>query len=402
MREEKKYLMANVSGRDRPGILRMFMHVFHEQGVEVVKLEQSSLHDMLSICFLLDLRHAAEKEKEVVKDLLFEANRFDLSVDLRFPTQEEILSETPKRVYVLTFFGGTTGLYELSKIMTKAEIRVLSVLTAIHHGARSFEMIIEIPEASNLDHFKLEVMQKSRELGMDLALQRIEAYRKSKRMIFFDMDSTLIDMEIIDEMARGAGVYREVARITGKAMQGEFDFEESLIQRVALLKGLGLKDLDEIRAKILLSAGVEDLTIALKWLGYKMGIVTGGFDYFANHIKERLGFDFVFANELEIKNGVLTGRVKGEIIGAAQKARIVSQVACDLGIPLDQIVAVGDGANDALMIGQAGLGIAYNAKRALDQVAAAKLGKSQLVHIFHLLGITEEDIKEAMSCRPVD
>jgi phosphoserine phosphatase len=312
------------------------------------------------------------------------------------------VSETPHRVYILIFFGGTAGLYELSKIMTKGQIRIVSVLTAIHHGARSFEMIIEIPEATNLDHFKMEVMQKSRELGVDLALQRTEAYRKSKRMIFFDMDSTLIDTEIIDEMARGAGVYREVARITEKAMQGELDFEESLIQRVALLKGLGINDLEAIREKIPLSAGVEDLTTTLKWLGYKMGIVTGGFDYFANQIKERLGFDFVFANELEIKKGVLTGRVKGEIIGAAEKARIVSQVSCDLGIPLDQIVAVGDGANDALMIGQAGLGIAYNAKKALDQVAAAKLGKAQLAHIFHLLGITEDDIKEAMSCKPVE
>jgi phosphoserine phosphatase len=159
--------------------------------------------------------------------------------------------------------------------------------------------------------------------------------------------------------------------------------------------------MDKIRDNIPLSVGVEDLTATLKWLGYRMGIVTGGFDYFANHVKERLGFDFVFANELEIEHDTLTGRVKGGIIDAARKAEIVNQVSCDLGIPLDQVVVVGDGANDALMIGQAGLGIAYNAKKALDRVAAAKVGKSQLAHIFHLLGITEEDIKEAMSCGPV-
>jgi len=393
--------MANISGRDRPGILSTFTQVFDERGVEVAKLEQSSLHDMLSLCFLLDLSQVAEREEDVAKALHFAANRFGLSVDLRFPTQQDILNETPNRLYVLTFFGGTPGLHKLSRIMEEEEIRISSVLTSIHHGVRSFEMIIEIQEASNLDRFKLDVMQKSRELGMDLALQKMEAYRKSKRMIFFDMDSTLIDMEVIDEMARSAGVYGEVAGITEKAMQGEFDFAESLIQRVALLKGLGVKDLDRIRDNIPLSYGVEDLTTTLKWLGFRMGIVTGGFDYFANHIKEKLGFDYVFANELEIENGFLTGRVKGEIIGAAQKARIVNQVSCDLAIPLEQVVVVGDGANDALMIGQAGLGIAYNAKKALDRVAAAKLGKSQLIHILHLLGITEEDIKEAVSCKLV-
>jgi phosphoserine phosphatase len=282
--------------------------------------------------------------------------------------------------------------------MEQEGIRISSVLTSTHHGARSFEMIIELQGAPNLDHFKSGVMQKSRELGIDLALQKMEAFRKSKRMIFFDMDSTLIDMEVIDEMARSAGVYGEVAGITEKAMQGEFDFAESLIQRVALLEGLRVKDLDSIRDNIPLSRGVEDLTTTLKWLGYRMGIVTGGFDYFANHVKEKLGFDYVFANELEIENGILTGRVKGEIIDAACKARIVRQLSCDLAIPLEQVIVVGDGANDALMIGQAGLGIAYNAKRALDGVAAAKLGKSRLIHILHLLGITEEDIREAMSC----
>jgi phosphoserine phosphatase len=400
MKGQNRQLMANLTGVDQPGILRTFTEIFHAKGVDIEELEQSSLHDMLSIHFLLDLNRATASEEEIAKELLYEAHRLDLAVNLGFSSQGAGARNATGERYVLTFFGGTTGLYELSKQMTAEEVRILSVLTSKHHSARSFEMNIEIPDASHRDRFKMAVMQRSRELGMDLALQRVEAYRKSKRMIFFDMDSTLIDMEIIDEMARGAGVYREVARITEKAMQGQFDFEESLIQRVALLKGLTLEALDKIRDNIPLSEGVEDLTITLKWLGFKMGIVTGGFDFFANHMKERLGFDFVAANQLEIKNGALTGRVKGEIIGAAQKAQIVSRVSCDLGIPTEQIVVVGDGANDALMIGQAGLGIAYNAKKALDRVASAKLGKSQLVHIYHLLGITEENIKEAMTCKP--
>lgn len=242
-------------------------------------------------------------------------------------------------------------------------------------------------------------MHESRKLGVDLALQKMEAYRKNKRLIFFDMDSTLIDMEIIDEMARRAGVFREVSRITEKAMRGDFDFEESLRQRVALLKGLRVEALAALRDEMRLSAGVEELVRTLKWLGYKLGIVTGGFDYFASHLKDMLGLDFVHANCLEIKDGALSGKVSGEIVDAFRKAHIVNQASCDLGILLDQIVVVGDGANDELMLGQAGLSIAYNAKKALDRVASATLGKTRLSHIFHLLGITEEDISEALSCK---
>jgi phosphoserine phosphatase len=214
------------------------------------------------------------------------------------------------------------------------------------------------------------------------------------------MDSTLVDMEIIDEMAKRTGVHREVARITEKAMRGDFDFEESLIQRVALLKGLTVADLTAIREDIRLSEGVEELAITLKFLGYKMGVVTGGFHFFADHLKEKLGFDYAYSNRLEIKKGALTGRVEGGVIDAAEKARIVNQTACDEGILLDQTVVVGDGANDALMLGQAGLGIAYNAKKGLDRVANVTLGRARLAHIFHLLGITEEDIEEAMTCKP--
>ncbi|UCB50829.1 MAG: HAD-IB family phosphatase, partial [Deltaproteobacteria bacterium] len=145
--------------------------------------------------------------------------------------------------------------------------------------------------------------------------------------------------------------------------------------------------------------GVEDLAITLKFLGYKMGVVTGGFDFFADHLKEKLGFDYAYSNRVEIKKGALTGRVEGGVIDAAEKARIVNQIACDEGILLDQTVVVGDGANDALMLGQAGLGIAYNAKKGLDRVANVALGRARMAHIFHLLGITEEDIAEAIECK---
>jgi len=226
----------------------------------------------------------------------------------------------------------------------------------------------------------------------------MEAYRKSKRLVFFDMDSTLVDMEIIDEMARRAGVFKEVARITEKARRGDLDFEEALIQRVALLKGLKMEELKEIRQEMRLSEGAEDLVGTLKRLGYKLGVVSGGFHYFTDFLKERLGLDFAFANELEVKNGSLTGRVLGEILGNTEKARIVNQVAEQEGVLLDQTVAIGDGANDILMLGQAGLGIAYNAKEKVERMANMSLRRSRLKNILYILGITEEEMGSWSIC----
>jgi phosphoserine phosphatase len=262
-------------------------------------------------------------------------------------------------------------------------------------------MIVNIIGVNNVDRLKNRIMTKSHQLNIDLAIQTREAHRKNKRMICFDMDSTLVDLEGIDEMARMAGVHREVARITTKAMRGDFDFETSLKQRVAMLKGLALDDVMDIRDRMVLSEGADELLTTLKWLGFKLGIVSGGFDIFAEYLKAKFSLDFVYANQLEIKSGLLTGKVRGDIVDAAQKARIVNQVSCDMGIPLDQVVVIGDGANDALMLTQAGLGIAYNANKGLNLVANAALSKTHFKHIFHLLGITEEDIDEAMSCKTI-
>jgi phosphoserine phosphatase len=220
----------------------------------------------------------------------------------------------------------------------------------------------------------------------------MEAYRKNKRLVFFDMDSTLVEMEIIDEMARRAGVFREVSRITQKARRGDIDFEEALTQRVALLKGLKVEELEKIRNEMKLSEGAEDLVETLKGLGYKLGLVSGGFDYFADFLKEKLGLDFSFANQLEIKNGVLTGKVLGNIVDNTHKAKIVNIVASREGVLLDQTIAIGDGANDVLMLGQAGLGIAYNAKEKLERAANMSLGRARLKNILYILGISEEEM----------
>ncbi len=397
----KRLLMVTVSGRDRSGITADLTGVLVKHKVEVVDIEQASLQDHLGLYFLLDLSHAESGEDSVIKDLLFEASKLELTLNFRLFSHAEVQAISERNLFVLTHFGGTQALYELSRILGEEKVNIETISTITHHGETSMEMIINVNKAPNLGRLKERIMLMSRKLGIDLALQKMEAYRKNKRLIFFDMDSTLVDMEVIDEMARRAGAYNEVHRITEKAMRGEFDFEESLRQRVALLKGLTIDDLQEIKRHIPLSEGVEELVATLKWLGYKLGVVTGGFDFFAEHLKEQLGFHFCYSNSLEIRDGLLTGVVAGEVIDSARKARIVNQTACDEKILLDQTVVVGDGANDALMLGQAGLSIAYNAKRGLERSAGASIGKSRMKNILHFLGITEEDIAEALSCQAV-
>ena len=238
MAKNKKLLMITVSGEDRPRITATFSRVMMEHSVELVDIEQSSLQNLLGLYFLLDLSNATDSEDSVIKDLLFEASQLNLTLNFRLFSPSEVRSVNQRILYVLTYFGGTQALAELSKILGEENVNIEMISSLNDHSTRSVEMIINVSGVSSLGRLKQRIMVKSRELNIDLALQKMEAYRKNKRLVFFDMDSTLLNMEVIDEMARRAGVHREVARITEKAMRGELDFEESLIQRVALLKGL--------------------------------------------------------------------------------------------------------------------------------------------------------------------
>jgi phosphoserine phosphatase len=392
-------LMVNISGPDRPGILAAFAKVLQNYNIEIVDIQQASLQQTMGLQLLLKFEAASQSRDSAIKDLLFEGSQLSLTLNFKLLAPDRIQGFDQRKRLVLTYFGDTRAIAELSKVLAEEDANIEMISSATHHGARSFEMIVNIIGVNSVDRLKSRMLAKSRELNVDLAVQSMVAHRKNKRMICFDMDSTLVEMEGIDEMARKAGVHREVARITDKAMRGDFDFEESLRQRVAMLKGLSLDEVMEIRSQMILSQGADALLTTLKWLGFKLGIVSGGFDIFADYLKDKFSLDFAFANRLEIKNGALSGKVQGDIVDAAQKARIINQVACDMGIPLDQVVAMGDGANDSLMLTQAGLGIAYSAKKALDRVANVALSRARFNHIFHLLGITEEDIEEAMSCK---
>jgi phosphoserine phosphatase len=398
MDENKDFVMVTVSGQDQPGITAAFSRILVDNNVEIVDIEQASLQDFLGLSFLLDMTGAKQSKDSVLKDLLFEANRLHLTLNFRLFSEKEVKARNNKNLFVLTYFGDTRALAEISAILgeEKANIEMISNLT--RDCASCVELTIDLNGVQSISRLKERVIAKSHELNIDLALQKMEAYRKNKRLVFFDMDSTLIDMEIIDEMAHRAEVFKEVSRITEKARRGDLDFEEALIQRVALLKGLKVKELEKIRDEMKLSEGAEDLVMTLKRLGFKLGLVSGGFHYFADFLKEKLGLDFAFANQLEIKNSTLTGRILGKIVDNAQKAKIVNMVSSEEGILLDQTVAIGDGANDILMLGQAGLGIAYNAKQKLERVANMSVKRARLKNILYILGISEEEMASWSLC----
>ena len=342
MTDEKDYVVVTVSGRDGPGITASFTRIIVDHGVEIVDIDQAALHNFLGLSFLLDLSGTSRTKDSVLKDLLFEANRLHMRLNFQLLSEKELPRKKDRNLFVLTFFGGTNALAEMSAILGEehANIRKISNLTA--NSAHCIELIIDARNTKSLSGLKERLMGRSHELGIDLALQKMEAYRKSKRIVFFDMDRTLIDMEVIDEMARAAGVHDEVSRVTEKAMRGDVDFEDSLRQRVALMKGLGTDQLETIRDSIVISDGARDLIATLKRLGFKLGVLSGGFLYFAEHLKNELGLDFAFANRLNIKAGALTGRVEGEVIDDAMKAKLLNRVSKEMGVLLDQTVAIGD------------------------------------------------------------
>lgn len=398
MAKAETVLKMSVYGPDRPGILSVLTRIIAEFEIEIIHIEQASLQGTLNLHLFLNPGENADPRDKVVKELLFQANNLDLILKFQVCGSDLIPKKHGSNLVNISHFGDVRSITEISEILGGERANIETINTEFHHGARCIQMKVNVSETAYVDRLKKRIMKKSRDLGIDLAIQSMDAYKKNKRLICFDMDSTLVDMEGIDEMARKRGVYREVVRITDKAMRGDMDFEASLRQRVAMLKGLSLDEVNEIKEKMILSEGASELLTTLKWLGYKVGIVSGGFEIFAEALKNKFDLDFTHANVLEIKNGVLTGNVTGDIIDGIQKAKIVNELSCEMGIALDQVVAVGDGANDSLMLAQAGLGIAYNAKKGLDRVANASLAKSHFNHIFHLLGIYQEDIDEAMSC----
>lgn len=285
--------------------------------------------------------------------------------------------------YIVLAFGDDCSriLKEMNSIFSKNNLEVEKF--SIKRDFVEFE----VRYGGDFKEIKRKLIDEAERLNFDIIVQPYDLYKEEKKLIVFDMDSTLVDAEIIDEIAKEAGVYEKVKDLTEKAMRGEIDFKTALIERVKLLEGLSVDVLEKIYQRIKLNEGVRELVKILKSHGLKIAVVSGGFSYFAEKLKEELDLDYAFANELEIIDGKITGKIEGEIIDAERKAKIIEKLAKIEGIKLENVIAIGDGANDRLMIEKVGLGIAFNAKDVLKDVADGILSRKNLLNLVNVLGI---------------
>jgi phosphoserine phosphatase len=393
-------ILINVTGQDRPGLTAKMTQILAQAGMEVLDMGQSVIHDYLTLGILV---RTAPEQNDAIDQLKSMFVAEGLSVEAEVVTNPEYadwVSRQGQKRIILTILGRkitAAQLSRLARIVTDEGLNIdhinrLSGRVPLEPSAMPARACLEWSlRGSPSPLFRKKLMALATELTLDLAVQEDGIYRRHRRLIAFDMDSTLIETEVIDELAKRKGVGAAVAEITHQAMSGELDFQESLIRRVAQLKGLPETILSEVAAHLPLTEGVESLFKTLKLLGYKTAILSGGFDYFGQALQAQLGVDHVFANRLEIKDGLLTGRVLEPIVDAEAKARILRALAEQEGISMAQTIAVGDGANDLEMLGAAGLGIAYHAKDLVRERSRHAISTLGLDSILYLLGISDRD-----------
>lgn len=387
-----KFVHITVSGADHPGITAELMKILMNSKAEIKDMGQSITHGLLSLSFLLDLEETPEPLKSpILTELSNVANKMGVQIDFELITEKH-KSRRHGDKYILSCValnGITAGfLFEISNILSENNINIQRIENVTGSEFKSLEVLLTA-HSDNVEWEKIQaqLLNTSNKYQTDMALLKDNVWRRNKRLIVFDMDSTLIQSEVINEMATAFNVGDQVSKITESAMNGEIDFDESLKRRVALLKGMPESKMQEILPTIKLTDGVEDFVKTVQNLGYKVGIISGGFQYFANHFKDELKLDYAFANDLEIENDLLTGKLNGSIVNAEKKAMLVDMLAQQEGINLEQVVAIGDGANDLLMLAKAGLGIAFHAKEVVKQSADQHMSHGPMTSILYFLGI---------------
>ncbi|MCK6546666.1 phosphoserine phosphatase SerB [Myxococcota bacterium] len=390
---ESDALLVTIAGPDRPGITATFAALLAEAKAQVLDVEQAVVEGYLTLLFLIALDEPSSKG--VLKDLLWKAREVGLQLEFR-PVRAEARPR-PAQTWAVTMIKPEIGADVLARAAQAAATHGFNIekIARLSRGRlSSLELILGGSADADPAKLRSELVRIEAELGCDVALQKEGLLRRSKRLVVLDMDSTLIQQEVIDELARTRGVYDQVAHITHRAMNGELDFEAALRERVKLLAGAPESVFEEVLAKIELTPGADNFVRVLKRLGYRIAVISGGFIQVTEPIRRRLGLDYGFANELEVIGGRLTGNVIGPIITRRRKADLLESLAQMERISLEQVIAVGDGANDLDMLARAGLGIAFNAKRAVQEQARYRFNQQNLDAVLYLLGIRDEDITE--------
>ena len=381
-------LILTFTGRDAPGITAQLSRILAQGGARLNDVEQVVVQGLLTLGFAVEVDEA----EPVLKELLFAAKALGLQLEFRRLAKGR---ESPRERYALTVIARTLGpaaLQAVAEALAAHHANIERIHRLSEGGLACVEFAISLGPDGSEPALKRALLEAAGKGAFDCALQRETLLRRSKRLVVMDMDSTLIRIEVIDELARAHGVGAQVSAITRRAMLGEMDYDQSLRERVALLKGLDARVLVELSANLPLTEGAETLLRVLKRLGYRTAVISGGFSVAAEALQKRLGIDFAWSNTLEIADGKLTGRVVGPIVNAQRKAEILEELSHREGVPLDQVIAIGDGANDLLMLQKAGHGIAFHAKPKLREAAHTAISAMGLDAILYLLGITGRDI----------
>ncbi|KUG28964.1 phosphoserine phosphatase [hydrocarbon metagenome] len=400
----QQIILIRITGDDKPGLTATLTGQLAQTRVDILDIGQAVIHDTLSLGILIRIPRESESAP-IIKDLLFTAH--ELGVNLTFtpiPPEryEKWVAAQGKARHIVTLLARAITAEQvaaISRVIAENGLNIdvitrLSGRASLGDAATPRQACVEFSvrgTPADPARIKGQFLAIAADLGVDIAFQEDGAFRRNRRLVAFDMDSTLIAAEVIDELAKEAGVGRDVAAITESAMRGEIDFKQSLRRRLALLRGLPADTLSSVAERIPMTEGAERLINNLKRFGYKIAIISGGFTYFGRRLQERLGIDFLFANELEIENGHLTGNVVGDIVDAAKKAEILKDIAAREGLSLQQVIAVGDGANDLPMLNLAGLGIAFHAKPVVKQGAKQAISTLGLDSILYLIGMRDRD-----------
>lgn len=396
--QKKDHYVLSVIGEDRVGIVSEVTQFLFRQGYNIVDIEQSVIHSQFTMVLLIQPLRPRFRLNQLRSGLnaLSQKLEMEITVTSLRGFRGLRLAES-KRPYVLTILGTDRPgvVASLSSMLASHHCNIERIKMIARGELLAMEMSVDLRNA-RFPELRRDISDVAKRIEMDIVVQPEHLFKKRKKVIVFDMDSTIVEGEIIDEMAKAAGVGKLVAAITEKGMKGEMEFSESLRKRVSFLKGLKLKSLKSISETVQLTKGSEELIVALKEMGFRVALISGGFTYFTDMLKKRLGFDYAFGNRLEMKDGKLTGRIKCKIIDARRKAEIMDEICRKEGITRDEVVAVGDGSNDRIMLANAGLGIAFNAKEILKKVADGAITRDHMKGVLYCLGITDQDIRKTI------